>query len=85
MTYILGLLGGACFAYCGVPTALATYRAKKSQGTPVSIAWMISLGSVFMYSYLIRSYGFDLILTLNYAVELVSWGTIVYFHYFGQK
>lgn len=84
LTYVLGLLGGACFAYCGVPTAVQTYRAGKSVGTPVSVAWMISLGSLFMYSYLFRSYGFDLVLTINYAVELASWGTIVRFHYFNR-
>jgi hypothetical protein len=85
MIKLLGLLGGFCFAYCGVPAAYATWRAGKSVGTPVSIAWMIFLGAVFMYLYLTASYGLDLILTLNYFIEAASWGLIVFYHYFPRK
>jgi hypothetical protein len=82
---IIGLLGGFCFAYCGVPAAWATIKAGKSVGTPVSIAWMIAAGTIFMYSYLFGMYGFDPILTINYAVEGSSWGTIVWYHYNPRK
>lgn len=85
ITKLLGILGGIFFAYCGVPASYATVKAGKSIGTPVSIAWMICLGAILMYLYLYRSYGFDLILTVNYLVEAGSWGTIVYYHYFGKK
>jgi hypothetical protein len=81
MTTILGLLGGFCFAYCGVPAAYRTARAGRSVGTPVSVAWMILVGAVAMYSYLTALHGFDPILTVNYAVEAVSWGVVVWFHY----
>lgn len=85
ITKILGLLGGFCFGYCGCPAAYATVRSGKSVGTPISIAWMIFLGSIFMYSYLFRTYGFDWVLTFNYSIEAVSWGFIVYYHYFPRK
>lgn len=81
MIKLLGILGGLCFSYCGIPTAYLTHRAGKSIGTPVSVAWMIFLGALFMYGYLLGSYGFDLILTANYLIEAASWGLIVYFHY----
>lgn len=77
----IGLLAGFCFAYCGVPAAWATIKAGRSIGTPVSIAWMIVLGTISMYTYLTVLHGFDPILTLNYSVEGLSWGTIVWYHY----
>lgn len=77
----LGLLGGACFAYCGVPAAWATVKKGRSIGTPVSVAWMITLGSVLMYAYLFMSYGFNTVLAINYTVEFLSWATLVWYHY----
>ena len=78
---LLGLFGGACFAYCGVPAAFYMVRKGSSVGTPVSIAWMISVGAVAMYMYLLVKYGFDWVLAVNYSVEFVSWATIVWYHY----
>jgi len=78
---IIGLLGGFCFAYCGVPAAWATIRAGKSIGTPVTIAWMIAAGTILMYTYLFTLYGFNPVLTVNYAVEGLSWTIIVWYHY----
>lgn len=79
---LLGLIGGFCFSYCGVPSAYKTFRARKSIGSPIFVAWMIVLGSIFMYSYLIGMYGFDLLLAFNYGIQTVSWSIIVYYHYF---
>jgi hypothetical protein len=85
MVSIVGLLGGLCFAYCGVPTAWRTIRAGCSQGTPASVAWMIFLGGILMFAYLAASYGFDRLLAANYAVETASWGVVVWFHHFPRK
>lgn len=82
---LLGILGGLAFAYCGIPAAWATIRNGRSVGTPASVAWMISAGSILMYSYLTLQHGFDLILTVNYGVEFLSWASIVYVHYFPWK
>lgn len=81
----IGLLGGACFAYCGVPAAWKTARAGRSIGTPVSVAWMIVAGGVLMYLYLTALHGFDPILTFNYAVEVGSWATVVKYHYWPRS
>ena len=78
---LVGLLGGACFAYCGVPAAYLTVRKGSSIGTPISVAWMITLGAITMYGYLLARYGFDWVLAVNYAVEFLSWATIVWYHY----
>jgi hypothetical protein len=82
---LLAILGGFCFAYCGCPAAYATYKAGKSVGTPISVAIMITAGSVFMYFYLLLTYGFNPLLTVNYIVETVSWGVITYYHYRPRK
>ncbi len=78
---LIGLLGGFCFAYCGVPAAWATWRAGRSVGTPVAVAWMIAAGGVLMYTYLTALHGFDAILTVNYAVEVLSWLVVIWYHY----
>jgi hypothetical protein len=79
---VLGVVAGLCFALCGVPAAWATIRAGRSVGTPISTAWLILGGSISMFSGLFLLYGFNAILTANYAVEIASWAVITYFHYF---
>lgn len=81
MIELLGLIGGACFAYAAVPSAIKTVRAGRSQGTPIDLAWMILAGTVFLYVYLYYRYGFDPILTANYGIEFISWLIIVVYHY----
>lgn len=85
MLKLLGILGGFCFAYCGVPTAYATIRKGQSVGTPIAVALMIFLGAMAMYGYLLGSYGFDLVLTINYGIEILSWGAISFYHFFPQN
>lgn len=82
MIKLLGILGGLCFSYCGVPAAWATFKAKRTIGVPVSTAWLITLGGIFMYSYVTLSYGLDWILTVNYTIEVASWSVILWYNYF---
>lgn len=82
---IIGLAGGFCFAYCGVPTAWATIKKGASTGMPVITAWMISVGGILMYWYLTASFGFDWVLAVNYLVEVVSWLIVVKYHYRPKK
>jgi hypothetical protein len=77
---ILGAIGGFCFAYCGVPLAVATIKAGKSLA-PVTTAWGIVIGTIAMYLYILLTFGFDWLLTVNYSVELLSWATVVVYHY----
>ena len=79
---LLGILGGLCFAWCGVPAAYLTFKARRSVGTSIFSSWMIVLGSIFMYLYLNARYGFNLLLTVNYFMQLISWGIIIFYHYF---
>lgn len=85
MIELLGILGGFCFAYAGVPGAIATWKAGKSIGIPIFTSWLIFLGTIFLYAYLYLSYGFDWILTINYSIEGISWGIIIKYHYLERK
>jgi hypothetical protein len=82
MIEILGIAGGAAFAFAAVPAAVVTFRKGGSTGTPVSIAWAIFAGCILLYSYLTAKHGFDLILAAVYGVETASWSVILWFHYF---
>lgn len=79
---IFGILGGLAFAFAAVPAAFATWRASRSLGTPVTIAWAIFAGCICLYVYLTGTHGFDPILTAAYGVETASWSVILWFHYF---
>ena len=85
MIQLLGILGGMLFAYAGVPSAIATIKVGKSIGVPILTAWLIFLGTIFLYAYLFLSYGFDLVLTINYSIEALSWGVIIKYHYIERK
>lgn len=76
---LFGVIGGFCFAYCGVPQAYSTVMARKHLGTPITISASISTGSIFMYLYLYLSHGFDWIVTVNYSVGFLSWFILLCF------
>lgn len=79
MIKLLGIIAGFCFGYCGVPAAWASYKTK-APAAPLSVTVMIVTGGVTMFSYLFLTYGFNLLLTLNYGIEVASWGLILYYH-----
>jgi len=82
MLALLGLIAGSLFAYAGVPAAVRTVRAGKQLGTPLDIIVAIFLGTIIMYSYLTIRNGFDWVLVLNYGIECLSWGVLLYYGIF---
>lgn len=84
-TKFIGAAAGFCFAYCGVPIAWKTYRAGKSLGTPVVTAIGICLGTLLAWFYLFFTYGLDVLLTINYTVEFLSWFIVIIYHYKGKR
>ena len=81
MISLLGIVAGAFFAYAAVPQALRTIKAGKHLGTPIDLAIVIFLGTILMAAYLFFSYGFNLILAVNYTVEAWSWGVLIWYWY----
>jgi hypothetical protein len=82
---LLGLLGGSFFTYCGIPVAWATFRAGRSIGTPIVLGWCIPAGVICTYAYIILTYGFDTVITVNDSIEFMSWTTILFYHYFPKN
>ena len=82
MIELLGILGGAAFAFAAVPAAWTTFRKGQPLGTPMSIAWAVFTGCILLYSYLTLKYGFDIILLLVYGIETLSWSVLIWYNYF---
>lgn len=76
---LLGLVGGSLFAYAAVPQAVRTIRAGKHLGVPLDIAAAIFGGTLAMYGYLHASHGFDWVIAVNYSVEALSWGVLLFY------
>lgn len=81
----LGLIGGACFAFAAVPSAITAVRRGRNPGVPISLAWLVFSGTVLVYAYLVFRFfivsGIDWVLSGNYWVEAASWLTILRYHY----
>ena len=69
-------------AYAAAPTAIKTIRAKKSLGTPVDLSAVVLAGTVVSYFYLLFSYGFDWLITVNYGAGAVSWSVLLLYGVF---
>lgn len=76
---LLGLAGGSLFAYAAVPQAIRTVRAGRHLGVPLDIACAIFAGTLVMYGYLHAAHGFDWVIAVNYAVEALSWGVLLFY------
>jgi hypothetical protein len=81
MIKLIGLLASFCFSFAAVPQAFKTLKLKKHLGTPFSIILSVFLGTIFMYSYLTLSYGWDLILFITYGIEFISWMILLIFYF----
>jgi uncharacterized protein with PQ loop repeat len=76
---LFGFIGGVCFAFAAVPTAMRCIRTGRASGTPMSIAWAVFVGCICLYTYLTGLHGFDWLLTLIYGVETASWGVVLWY------
>jgi hypothetical protein len=79
---LFGLFAGLLFGYAAVPAAYRTIKAGKHLGAPLDIIVAIFGGTITMYSYLTLAHGFDCVLTVNYAIEAVSWGILLFYRLF---
>ena len=85
MLVLLGVLAGACFGLCGVPAAIRCFRVGNANGIPHTTALLIFSGALFMYFYLLVTYGWNVLLFINYAVEILSWGVVLWYHVWPAK
>jgi hypothetical protein len=80
--WLLGVTGNIAFAYACLPTAWSTWRAGKSIGTPVGLAWNILIACLLFYGYMLGRYGLDPFLLVCSATEIGAYGVVIRYHYF---
>lgn len=81
MLELLGLLGGALFAFAAWPAAIDAIKCGRTH-TPTSICWSIFVGCICLFSYLFLKHGFNPTLTAVYGVETAAWGILLYYRHF---
>jgi uncharacterized protein with PQ loop repeat len=74
---ILGWLGSICLALCGVPQAIMSYKDRHSHGISWGFLILWAFGELFALAYVYDK--LDLPLLLNYAVNILIVGVILYF------
>ncbi len=74
---ILGWLGSICLALCGVPQAIMSYKDRHSHGISWGFLVLWAFGELFALAYVYDK--LDLPLLLNYAVNILIVGVILYF------
>lgn len=81
-TWIIGMLGTLAFAYACVPTAWATWKAGRSIGTPVILAWNILIACILFYAYFLLAHGLDWLVIICGLIEIAAYGVVIWYHYF---
>ena len=79
---IIGWLAGICFAFCGFPQALLSYKQGHSKGVSEPFLWLWMGGEVLMTVYVMNKHGWDLPLLLNYWVNGAFLCMIMKYKYF---
>lgn len=74
---VLGWLGSICLALCGVPQAIMSYKDRHSHGISWGFLVLWAFGELFALAYVYDK--LDLPLLLNYAVNILIVGVILYF------
>lgn len=82
---ILGLLGGLGFAISGIPTAYLAWKNGRVSFIPRLTQWSVLLGAILTITYLILRNGFDWVISLDYAMTIISWIIIIRYEYFPRK
>lgn len=81
---ILGFIGAVAFAFCGAPQAIKAYKDGHSNGISGWMLFLWLLGEICTTLYVIITI-FDLILLLNYAVNIIFLGIILKFKLFPRR
>lgn len=82
---LLGVLGNALFIVAALPEAVATIKAGKALGTPLSLIVMVLLGFIAMFWYTYLKLGFDWVLATNYGAQFIVWFILLFYRLFRNK
>lgn len=82
---LIGIIGGTCFAFSGLPQAIKSLREGHSDGISHGTVWLWLIGEACMLIYAIRFYTSDLVLIANYTANLVLIGIVAKYKYMKRK
>jgi uncharacterized protein with PQ loop repeat len=85
MIEVLGWVGGALLALCGLPQAIKSWKDGHSDGISDSFLWMWFIGEVFLLIYILFKHGLDLPLVANYLINLFFIVIIIKYKYKPRK
>jgi uncharacterized protein with PQ loop repeat len=78
MISLIGIIGSAMLAICGIPQAIQSIKTKSSAGVNSLFLWLWGLGEIFLIIYVANTTN-DLILLINYLFNVLIIGVITYY------
>ena len=84
MIQSFGIIGALLMAICGVPQALMSWRRGTSCGISQTFVWTWLIGEIFLFLY-VGLTTIDVILLVNYAVNIMLVSIIMFYLYFPRK
>jgi uncharacterized protein with PQ loop repeat len=82
MIETIGWISAACFALCGLPQAIKSYKDGNSDGIAALMLWLWTIGEVLAIWYVLGKHGMDLPLLTNYVVNLIFLTIILRYKYY---
>lgn len=80
----IGLIGSILLATCGIPEAYRSYKNRDcSIGWLMLITW--GLGEIFTLGYIVYKLGFLDPLLINYSINILVIGVMIYYKQKGNK
>ena len=80
----IGLIGSILLATCGIPEAYRSYKNRDcSIGWLMLITW--GLGEIFTLGYIVYKLGFLDPLLINYSINILAIGVMIYYKQKGNK
>lgn len=81
---LLGIVANVLFAIACLPTAWRAVRDGQNPGVPVATCWLLFWALASYTSWQFLQFGFHVPFLVG-PIELASWGTVLWFHYFPRR
>ena len=78
---VIGIIGAICFAICGLPLAIQVVQQGHANGVSGIFLLLWLIGEIFTLFYVYNKHRVDLILILNYVLNLAFIAVIVYYKF----
>ena len=84
MIEVVGWVGAICFALCGLPQAVHSYRTKASHGVTWGMLGLWTVGEILTLWYILATTAQGPLI-LNYVFNLACLGVIIRYKIGGEK